>query len=153
MSTTALPVSGLDYSIVFRSVFRAITINANISHTASTNAEQPCPSLRRTIKYIPTWCDIGTHAILFPEREGTTLRITTARKRPKGVNIMSVLAYRDPVRMALRLEIKALQKQVRQLKDLLDEANTYIPADRYILTRDKLGSWFYKRVTSREKTS
>ena len=66
---------------------------------------------------------------------------------------MSVLAYRDPVRMALRLEIKALQKQVKQLEDLLDEANTYIPADRYIRTRDELGSWFYKRVTSREKTS
>ena len=79
--------------------------------------------------------------------------ITGGRKPPKGVNIMSVLAYRDPVRMALRLEIKALQKQVRQLKDLLDEANTYIPADRYILTRDKLGSWFYKQVTSKEKTS
>jgi len=46
---------------------------------------------------------------------------------------MSVLAYRDPVRMALRLEIKALQKQVKQLEDLLDEANTYIPADRSVV--------------------
>jgi len=28
---------------------------------------------------------------------------------------MSVLAYRDPVRMALRLEVRALQKQVKRL--------------------------------------
>ena len=41
--------------------------------------------------------------------------ITGGRKPPKGVNIMSVLAYRDPVRMALRLEVRALQKQVKRL--------------------------------------
>ena len=68
--------SGLDYSIVFGSVFRAIATNPNISHTASINTEQPCSSLRIAIKYIPTWCSIGAHAILFIEREETALRIT-----------------------------------------------------------------------------
>ena len=36
--------------------------------------------------------------------------ITGGRKPPKGVNIM-----KDPVRMALRLEVRALQKQVKRL--------------------------------------